>query len=105
MYFPDELWYLMKKFLIDYKKHHKNKLKNIISHFENNYGEIIEIRTKFSIFQIREVLQNTSIYTHINPNLEITSICYHKDTGNWWCGYGWSVGNSFKRIQKAWLKN
>ena len=101
MFFPDELWYIVKNFLIDYKKHHKNKLKNIISHFENNYGEIIQIRA-ITPFEKNNYI---SIYSHIKPDLKLSSISYCRKTGNFWFGYGWSKGNSYKRIQKAWSKN
>jgi hypothetical protein len=101
MYFPNELWRIIKDFMIDYKFHHNLKYNKIIKHFDNNYGEILERWTTFPPLKSTDEMQHE--FNYIKPGLILTSICWNiRDTGKWWCGYGWSKGNSYQRIQYAW---
>ena len=56
-YIPDELWRLIKDFLIDWKKHHSIKMKPIFENEINGlYGPICERWTNFLLGLIQIIL-------------------------------------------------
>lgn len=99
---PDELWILLKDFLIEYKKHHKLKLKLVHNQFYKEY-KISEIYTRWTYpppiwKNTNEIIRDE--YTLSNyrwahePDLKLTSITFNPNNNNnkgWWCGYGWKI--------------
>ena len=94
---PDELWNLIKQFLLDYKKYHQIKMKPILEKYINKrFTEKYERWTLFPPWKntsdiIREEYQMNNLLQWVpEPDLSLTSICYNvRGTGGWWCGYGW----------------
>jgi hypothetical protein len=100
--FPDELWRIIKDFVIDYKKHHIIKMKPILENDINN--RFIEIYTRWTLFPpwpntndiiIDEYMGRESMGPR--PDLELVSIEKYPNTNinttGWWCGYGWQEKN------------
>lgn len=98
-YYPNDLWIIIKDYLIEYKKHHKIKFIPILeNNVKNKFKPIFERWTLFppwpntnNIIQDEYPgeLQNWMI-SRPEPNLPLVSITWNiKGTGGWWCGYGW----------------
>jgi hypothetical protein len=96
---PNELWSIVKDFLIDYKKHHKIKMKIILDNDINN--RFVEIYSRWTHFPPWPNTNNIILDEYLHrpwrtlsptPNLELTSITWNineNGNGGWWCGYGW----------------
>ena len=96
MYFPTELWKIIKEFQINYKKHHSLKMQIIMNDINNLYGEMYERWTNFPPWaNTNDIIRDERCPVPNVPNLPLTSICYNiKGNQGWWCGYGW------KKIKK-----
>ena len=92
---PDELWFIIKNFLLQYKKYHQSKMKPILEyHINNRFKERFERWTHFPPWSNTNDIIMDEYQDHglrgPEPNLPLTSICYNvKGNGGWWCGYGW----------------
>jgi hypothetical protein len=90
--FPDELWIIIKDFLIQHKKHHMLKMKSIFENEINGlYGPICERWTYFPPWpNSNDIILEERSPVPNKRNLLLVSICWNvKGTGGWWCGYGW----------------
>ncbi len=96
---PDELWNLIKNYLLDYKKYHQFKMKPILQKYINN--RFIEKYERWTIFPpwkntneiIRDEYQTNQLSVWVpESDLPLTSICFNvkPGSGGWWCGYGWT---------------
>ena len=91
-YIPDELWRLIKDFLIDWKKPHSIKMKPIFENEINGlYGPICERWTHFPPWpNSNHIIEEERTPVPNRHNLILVSICWNvKGNGGWWCGYGW----------------
>ena len=92
---PDEIWDLIKEFQIDYKEHHKIKIKPLLKYFNfRSFGPEYERWTMWPPWSntndiiIAEYLDRPDWAPR--PNLQLTTITWNvTGTGGWWCGYGW----------------
>jgi hypothetical protein len=93
---PDEIWKLIKDYLLDWKKYHELKFKPILEKEINN--KFKEIYKRWTIWPIPNntniIIRNEYLYSWDfipRPNLSLTSItCEINNCGNnWWAGYGW----------------
>ena len=91
LYFPTELWKIIKEFQINYKKHHSLKMQIIMNDINNLYGEMYERWTNFPPWaNTNDIIRDERRPVPNAPNLPLTSICYNiKGNHGWWCGYGW----------------
>ena len=89
MYFPNELWRIIKGFQIDYKKHHIIQMSNCL------YSEIYERWTHFPVWpNTNDIIRDEYLHWRNEwaprPNLPLVSITYNVvGNGGWWGGYGW----------------
>ena len=95
---PEEIWKLVKYYLLDWRKHHELKLKPILKREINN-----KFREIYKRYTLRPVPNNTNIILrnyYFNwsigiiprPNLTLTSITSKINNYNiidLWAGYGW----------------
>ena len=96
---PDELWGLIKDFTLDWKRSHKQKMKETLTIINGLYEEIYKRWTYFppwpntnDIIRDEYTLGVRDISWAPRPNLELTSITWNinaNENGGWWCGYGW----------------
>jgi len=95
MYFPDELWRIIKSFQIDYKKHHIIQMSNCLEKINGLYGEIYERWTHFPVWpNTNDIIRAEYLHWRNEwaprPNLPLVSITFNvKNNGGWWGGYGW----------------
>lgn len=103
--FPDDLWRIIIDFLIEYKKHHKIKMKPILENYINN--KFIEVYSRWTLFPpwpntndiIREEYITDPQESSWIPrsNLKLVSITKwpnaNINSSGWWCGYGWKKKN------------
>ena len=91
-YIPDELWELIKDFLINWKKSHSIKMKPLFENEINGlYGPLCERWTNFPPWpNSNDIIEEERNPIPNRPNLILVSICWNvKGNGGWWCGYGW----------------
>tara|TARA_Y100000589_G_C26955981_1_gene548541 strand:- start:126 stop:590 length:465 start_codon:yes stop_codon:yes gene_type:complete len=89
---PDEIWGIIKDFMLNYKKSHMIRMKPILENeIVSIYGPICERWTHFPPWpNSNDIIQEENYPVPNIPNLPLTSICWNvKGTGGWWCGYGW----------------
>ena len=90
IYFPKELWRIIKDYQIDYKAHHVIKNKINICRFHNRLGPIYTRWTLFPPPRNTSQMQNQNY--NLPAGLELTTICWNirgNSNGGWYCGYGW----------------
>lgn len=96
MYFPEDIWLIIKLYQIDYLKHHSKKYKPIITYFNGLFKEIFTRWTYFPPLKNTNDMFNEFVTFTPRPNLQLTSICFNinaNKNGGWWCGYGWEKIN------------
>ena len=94
---PDELWGLIKEFTFDWKRSHKQKMKETLTSLDGLYEEVYKRWTYFPPWPNTNDIITAEYADGIwrmawapRPNLKLTSITWNpKGTGGWWCGYGW----------------
>jgi len=91
--FPNELWDIIKKFQLDYRKIHKTKMLPSLEQINGRYASIYKTWSYWPVkHNTNDIIRERYSYWRPDimmiprPNLELTSITW--DNG-WWCEYGW----------------
>ena len=94
IYFPHELWNIIKNFQIDYKKHHGIKLKHSLIKIAYSFGEIYKI-CGVSFPPLREEIFPKG-GASCRKKYILTSVCgfilpidRQRKLYTWYYGYGW----------------
>lgn len=94
---PDELWKLIKDFMIDWKRKHREKMK-ILEKYINCDKTIY---TRWQLFppyhNTNDIIREEYFFRPDwapRPNLPLVSIEKRPNanfnSAGWWCGYGWN---------------
>ena len=90
----EDLWILIKEFLLDYKTTHKYRLTPCLDYFQGLYGEIF---FRWSTHLPRANTNDIINYEYMTliervppPHLELTTITTNKYNMGFIGGYGWS---------------
>lgn len=97
---PDEIWNLIKDFVFDWKRSHKQKLHKVLfCNFPDFCWEMRPIYITAGVFpplpntndiirDVREIIMYWDEEEEPPPNLQLTTITW-KPGGYWEFGYGW----------------
>lgn len=91
MYIIEDVWKIIKDFLLNYKKTHQLKYIYCLNNINGMYGEVYKRWT-----HLYDIPKNTNeiILNNVGsiipvPGLTLTSIMKNGTHQGTWCGYGW----------------
>ena len=103
VWFPDELWRLIKAFQIQHRKHHQVRSAGYLKDIDGLYGTIYKRWVQFPPYASTDDILRAE-YFHWRtdsgppPGLPLVSITYNiKSNGGYYAGYGWTKNPYYTR--------
>ena len=93
MFFPKDLWNIIKEYLLNYQQSHQKVFRPILKkHIRFRRGAIYYRWTKFPPPKNTNDMQHEYVTIRPRPNLQLSIIIREtneKGHYGYWCGYGW----------------